>query len=264
MAIHIIYDLDAFSHSIKDGRSPLADPAFFDVAVLAYASFAFLEELAPLRRAEPDLYRAIRKYYISATCPRLILPGNEIARRESVAGRPLSRRECLLGEDDYFGAINLLLDDDLDILSDEVRDRKNRYAADMAESLARLLEDPSVKEMGNSERKDTFAGVFSDRESSLQSRAESIYGRTDIDYGTLPHVRFFLDYFEAKKYQAHVSNRKFRRGELYDVSYLVEAVTLGNLVTDDKDLRDTAGLIVDGGEIRVFDLRRFLESHRKT
>ena len=242
MSIHVMFDLDAFSHAVQDNES-VPQKLTSGTRVLAYASFAFLEEIAAIRKADVEFYRLLRDRYITFTYGRLVLPWNAIAIRESAAGRALERREVLLERSEYIDTVNLLQENEVDDLAEEVKQRKTRYINGMNSALAGMLEDPQLRDLGRRDIKRGFSDWFSNGESILQSWGERVFRRKDVDYRKLPHVRLILYYFFAKQYHALVSDRKYREGELYDRAYLIEATTLGNLVTDDGDLRRTANII---------------------
>ena len=117
MSIHVMFDLDAVSHAVQCNESlPLTLTS--GTRVLAYASFAFLEEIAAIRKADVEFYRLLRDCYITLTYGRLVLPWNEIAIQESAAGRALERQEVLLKRREYIDTVNLLQENEVDNLAD--------------------------------------------------------------------------------------------------------------------------------------------------
>ena len=258
-----MFDLSAFSHLASQDDSPISFLHARDrKRIRAYASFAFLEELASLRTTNPDLFHKIREHYVEATFPRLILPWNDLVLSEVREGRPITRDEAVLSEADYFRVINHLAEDNVsDLVANEVKRRKQEYDAEMNDAHRNMLEDPLLRDKREIPR--AFEAWFADAERFLQSRGERIFKRRDIEYRRLPHVRMFLFYFFTKLYQATVDRRRHQKGDGYDRAYVVESVTLGHFVTDDKNLRRTANQIKKSG-IVVYNLDEFIASTKRS
>lgn len=257
MLTRVMFDLSAFSDFVSHNESSATLLQSRNrKRIRAYASFAFLEELAPLRATNPALFHSIRKHYVQATFPRLILPGNELVLSEVREGRPITREEALLSETDYMQVINHLAEEDVrDLIVNEVRRRKHNYESQMNDAHCSMMKDPLLRD--ESEIRHAFKDWFANAEGFLQSRGEKIFGRRDIRYARLPHVRMFLFCFFARLYQATVDRRKHQEGDGYDRAYLVESVTIGHLVTNDRNLRSTAKQIKNSG-IAVYSLDEFI------
>ena len=256
MTVRVMYDLSAFSHSLREtDHSPLVPSKQSRARIHAYASVEFLEELAPLRaNSHPD-FQKILDEYVKATCGRMMRPGNELVLHEVEAGRPLTRDEAMLSQDDYLNAINLLGERSVDsLVADCVRDKKHKYAEVMNDHFAQIWQEPDLN-------RDTMKRWFSAVENQLQACGKGFFQRTDIDYSQLPHVRASILYLAVKHYQRALNGRQHDKGDLYDHRYFVESVTLGHLVTNDKDLKRTACQITDSN-IVVYDLEGFKASMR--
>ena len=155
-------------------------------------------------------------------------------------------------------AINLLGEEGIDdFVATEVLSKKKNYATEMNDTLKRMLQDPDLREHTRRDVADAFKRWFEGAGDLLQDWGESVFGRGDIEYKTLPHIRMFIYYFFVKHFQSNVDGKKHQNGDLYDRMYLVESVTLGHFVTDDKDLKRTAELI-NGTDHRTYDLSGFL------
>ena len=256
VTVRVMYDLNAFSHSLQGtDHSPLVPSKQSPARIRAYASVEFLEELAPLRaNSHPDFQRIFDEY-VKATYGRMIRPGNELVLHEVEAGRPLTRDEAMLSSDGYLKAINLLGEGSVDsLVADSVRDKTHKYAEAMNDQFAQIWQESDLN-------RDTIKGWFNAVENQLQSCGEGFFRRTDIDYRQLPHVRASILYLAVKHYQRALNGRQHDKGDLYDQRYLVESVTLGHLVTNDKDLKRTACQITDSN-IVVYDLEEFKASMR--
>ena len=258
-----MFDLSAFSHLVSQNDSPNSFLHARDrKRTRAYASFAFLEELASLRTTDPGLFHRIREHYVDATFPRLVLPWNELVLSEVREGRAITRDEALLSEADYLRIINHLAEDNVnELVANEVRRRKQEYEAEMNDAHGNMLEAPLLRDKSEIPR--AFKEWFANAERFLQSRGERIFKRPDIEYGRLPHVRAFLFYFFTKLYQATVDRRRHQKGDGYDRAYVVESVTPGHLVTDDKNLQRTAKQIKNS-TIVVYNLEEFIASTKRS
>ena len=263
MTTRVLFDLSAFSHLVSNNDFPISFLNTQDrTRTRAYGSFTFLEELVSLRRSDPNLFHKIREHYVDVTFPRLILPWNELVLKEVREGRPIARNEALLSESDYLTIINHLSEDNIDVLvAHEVKRRKQKYEAEMNEAHSKMMDDPLLHD--RSETRHAFREWFENAEHFLQSRGERIFQRRDIEYGRLPHVRTFLYYFFTKLYQATVDRRRHQRGDGYDRAYVVESVTLGHLVTDDKNMMRTAKQIKNS-DIVVYNLDEFIASAKRS
>ena len=262
MTTRVMFDLSAFSHLVSQNDSPISFLHARDrKRTRAYASFAFLEELASLKTTDPDRFDRIREHYVEATFPRLILPWNELVLSEVREGRPITRDEALLSEGDYLRIINHLTEGDVnELVAKEVKQRKLTYEAEMNDAHVNMLENPLLRD--KNETRHAFKEWFANAEHFVQSRGERIFKRRDIEYGRLPHVRTLLFYFFAKLYQATVDRRRHQEGDGYDRAYVVESVTLGHLVTDDKNLKRTAAQVKNSG-IEIYNIEEFIASTRR-
>ena len=254
-----MFDLSAFSNLVSQNDSPNSFLHARDrKRTRAYASLAFLEELASLRTTKPGLFDRIREHYVDVTFPRLVRPSNELVLSEVREGRAITRDEALLSEADYLRFINLLAEGDVnELVANGVQQRKLTYGAEMNDAHVNMLEEPLLRD--KNETRHAFKEWFANAEYFVQSRGERIFKRRDIEYGRLPHVRTFLFFFFAKLYQATVDRRRHQDGDGYDRAYAVESVTLGHLVTDDKNLKRTAKQVKNSG-IAVYSLEEFIAS----
>lgn len=256
MLTRAMFDLSAFSDFVSHNESSTTLLQSRNrKRMRTYASFAFLEELAPLSATNPALFHSIRKHCLQATFLRLTLPWNELVLSEVREGRPITRDEALLSEADYMQVINHLAEGDVHDLINEVRQRKHNYKSQMSDAHCSMMKDPLLRD--EREIRQAFKDWFANAEGFLQSRGEKIFGRRDIQYARLPHVRVFLFCFFARLYQATVDRRKHQEGDGYDRAYLVESVTIGHLVTNDRNLRRTAKQIKNSG-IAVYSLDEFI------
>ncbi len=259
MFTRVMFDLSAFSHLVSRHDYPdIIRHSQDRDHIQAYATLALLEELAPLRTTDPVLFDRIREHYVNVTFPRLMRPWNELVLREVREGRPIIRDEALLPEDTYVEIIDHVAEDNIsDIVANEAKRRKHEYEEEMNDAHRNMLEDPLLNDSSTSEIRHVFTEWFANSERFIQSRGERVFTRRDIQYGQLPHVRTFLLYFFARLLQATVDRRRHQEGDGYDRAYLVESVTLGHLVTDDKSLRRTARQITNSG-IVVYNLKEFI------
>ena len=124
-----------------------------------------------------------------------------------------------------------------------------------------MLDQLDLRSKKHVEVSDVFTGWFRNIESQLQVCGESAFGRTDIEYQRLPHVRASLLYIAVKHFQKAVNKKQHDKGDLYDHRYFVESVTLGNLVTNDKDLMRTVRSIESSG-VNVYNLEEFLDCYK--
>ena len=239
----VMYDLSAFSDMVE---SHALDRLTSGRRAIAYASFSFLEELAPLRKQE-DQFNDILEQYCSITWGRIVLPWTELVTREVETGRPVTARHAVLPSEDYQEAINLLREGATiaTAISQEVAQRKQRYEDGMNRAAESVREVLGARGHGKSEIKKGFADWLRLAPEYLQDWGD-VFRLPGIDLTKLPHLMAYLGYFFVKHYQSMNQEKKHRGSDLYDQGYYIESTTLGNLVTCDRDLFRTAKLVPEG------------------
>ena len=254
----VMFDLSAFSDLVE--RQALDHRVATGKRAITYASFTFLEELAALRKKDERKFTAILDQYSSRTWGRIVLPWNELVRREAETGHPVTAVNAVLPSEDYHGAINLVREGAtvVDVIDHEVAERKQRYQDDMNKAAESVKDVLSARGYSTSEIKKGFAEWLSAVPQYLQDWG-GIFHRASTDFTKLPHVAAYFGYFFVKHYQSMNQGRNHCGSDLYDEGYYIESTTLGNLVTCDRDLYRTAMLVPENA-IRVHDGRMWTSS----
>lgn len=230
----VMFDLSTFSDMVE--RQALDNRMASGTRAIAYASFTFLEELAPLRKKDEQNFNSILDHYSSLTWGRILL--------QAETGRPVTADDAVLPSEDHQGAINLLREGAtaVDVVGQEVSQRKQRYEEGMNRAAESVKDVLSARGHGTSEIKKGFAEWLPAASEYLQDWGE-IFRRPGTDCTKLPHVTAYFGYFFVKHYQSMNQERNHRGSDLYDEGYYIESTTLGNLVTCDQDLIRTARLV---------------------
>ena len=220
--------------------------------IIPHASLSFLEELAGLYRVDNRKFSEILNWYRSQTWGRLIRPWTVLVRAESETKREtipypdsLEPREVFLRVMNVMGGGGAFVEK----LNQHVEDGKHN-----SEVFLNQVSDWMWDQFAD----DHFSEIkrhWRDFRQRIPQLIQS-WGETRIepnrDYNRLQHFQAHFSFWYAKQFLAIAGGRKLEGNDAYDLGYYVEATTLGNLVTNDKDLKRTADLI-PGNTINVCD-----------
>ena len=238
----VMIDLSAFSDLVERQRFDAAKAP--GARAIAYASFTFLEELASLRKIDEQKFTAILDQYSSLTWGRIMLPWNELVRREAETGRPMTGDDAVLPPEDHQEAINLLREGapTVDMVGQDVLQRKQRYEDGMNRAAEWVKNVLKARGNSKSEIKTGSAEWLRCASHYWQDWGE-LFPRPGTDYTILPHLTAYLGFFFVKIFQTMNQERNHKASDLYDQGYYVESTTLRNLVTCDRDLFRTVKLV---------------------
>ena len=245
-----MFDLNVVSRMHRMGRLDRLIPS--RSKVIPVASTTFLEELAGLYKADSRQFYQILDWYRSCTWGRLIKPWMLLVQREAENGKALSYSSALEPTrtfSEIFHAVSV--SDFIATLDRRVWKKKSEIETAMNDAADQIR--AQMKEHGddNPEIKRTWMHWLRKTPDLIQNWGEHFFG-SGCDYSKLPHLRAFFNCWYVKHYMAMTVGRRHRGSDQFDHGYYIESTTLGSLVTDDNNFRETVKLI-SGDTVHVYD-----------
>ena len=239
----VLFDLNVVSHLYSLGKLDKLVPHRSNI--ISHASFTFLEELAGLYRTDERAYFRILDWYRSHTWGRLIRPWTVLVREETEARKKAVAYEDLLvvPHEVVLRVFNAMSggNEFVDELHQHVQSEKNEAKVRLNE-----MSDWMQRQFAGDHRTEIKRSWRDYRQRIphlIQSCGEACFDDAHRDYNQLPHLRAHFSFWYVQHFRAIAGKRKLKGNDAYDLGYYVESTTLGNFVTNDKNLIDTIEMI---------------------